>query len=298
MKTILSIGILVLAIQSLTYGQEQTVPVKKVRISEFSLNSGSSTAPGIYMSVTDFRKLAPQSTLLDRDFTGFKTYSAMENKYQVFSALVGLQFRDKEKKGYNRNPLLRVGISYFSGIELEKSLTKDTKTPIDTFYSTQNDLAYVDSVYHNGYDLRYTNNQIRLEGSLIFRTNQQLRWSWYAGIGITAGFSINANTIIWNSVSTYRETTYNNGDVYTSSSYKDNKNDSREEEFSNKNVVAFSGFLPLGVDFRIARKNELLKHVHLFLELRPGINSMVIPDLRTITTSTMQGGLGLKISLY
>jgi hypothetical protein len=43
----------------------------------------------------------------------------------------------------------------------------------------------------------YSSNQLRLDASLIFRTNADARWSAFAGVGINAGVSLNSNTTIY-----------------------------------------------------------------------------------------------------
>ena len=70
----------------------------------------------------------------------------------------------------------------------------------------------------------------------------------------------------------------------------------KTEYYKNKNNFGFSAYIPMGIDFRIGRKRKFWKQIHLFLELRPGINGTSIPELRTIVNSSMQYGFGLKVS--
>ena len=46
----------------------------------------------------------------------------------------------------------------------------------------------------------------------------------------------------------------------------------------------------------LGKKKEFWKRTHLFYELRPGINITSIPELGTITNSSNQHGLGLRVT--
>lgn len=143
--------------------------------------------------------------------------------------------------------------------------------------------------------MNYTSEQLRFDGSLIFRTDAQARWSLYTSIGITAGMSINAQTDIFYDKMERTEMNYPNGNNYSSYSYSGSYN-YETEKYRNKNNFGLSTYIPMGIDFRIGKKREFWKWTHLFYELRPGINMTSIPELRTITNASIQHGLGLKVS--
>lgn len=277
--------------------QEQAMTVNKISINEIYIQTGFFSERNTNGSLTDFKSLAPQSILLNSDFTGYSLSNGFSlSSNTMFSVMLGLQFSDKQKTTYKSNPLLRLGISYFSGTTLTGGLYKEDRKPYDTLTSTQTgQTAYVDSVNSRHYNMNYSSEQLRFDGSLIFRTNPEARWSIFTGIGITAGLSINANTDIYYSNSGRTETRYPNGN--TSSSYGNSSSDNyKTEKFRNKNNFGASTYIPMGIDFRMGKKREFWKHTHLFYELRPGINITSIPELRTITNASVQHGLGLRVS--
>jgi hypothetical protein len=141
----------------------------------------------------------------------------------------------------------------------------------------------------------YSSEQIRFDGSMIFRTNPLARWSLFSGIGITAGVSINSNTNIYYSKYLRTEIYESDGAVLNSSSYY-HSDQSISENHKNKNGYAVSAYIPMGIDFRVGKKREFWKQIHLFYECRPGMNMTSIPELQTATTASLQHGFGLRVS--
>lgn len=281
------------------FGQtEQKKPIQKISIHDFYLQTGIFSERNTYAPLADFKTLAPQSVLLNKDLTDYssspRAFSMTGNT--MFSAMMGLQFRDKQKTALLTNPLLRLGFSYISGTALTGSLYKEERKTYDTLTSTQTgQTIYMDSVKTETYDMNYNYEQLRIDGSLIFRTDPSARWTIYSGIGVTAGLSINSSTDIYYSSSTRTETRGANGNTTSSFGYSNNRDITREK-FNNKNSFGLSTYIPMGIDFRIGKKKEFWKRTHLYYELRPGVNVVSISELRTITNTSLQHGLGLKVS--
>jgi hypothetical protein len=171
---------------------------------------------------------------------------------------------------------------------------KESRRTIDTLISQNTGQAYpLDSIYRDHYNLRYNTQQIKLDLSLIFRTDPQIRWGFYTGFGGTIGTTINTKTSIErfqrNSTSTHdRESPY----IFAPNSESQLDN----ESFINKNHMVYSAYIPLGIDFRMSKKNEFWKKIHLFYEMQLTLNITPIPELRTFTNLAFQNNIGLKIS--
>lgn len=137
--------------------------------------------------------------------------------------------------------------------------------------------------------MRYSSQQLRLESSVIFRTNPAKRWSLYAGAGLSFGLS-------------YKAETYINYFAYSSvsglaSEYSGSQNyQSKTEHFKNKMTTSTSLFVPMGVDFRIGKNREFWKRIHLYYEMKPSVTFTSIPELNTFTRVNMINTLGLKIA--
>src|SRR5690554_8051498 len=113
------------------------------------------------------------------------------------SMMIGIQFRDKKNERYRANPLLRLGFNYSSGLTIAGSMSKGIISPFDTLTYAQTSNVYsIDSTHSERYNMFYSSEQLRFDGSLMFRSNPESRWSVFSGIGITTVISINANARI------------------------------------------------------------------------------------------------------
>lgn len=276
-------------------GQElEQKKVKRVMIRDFYIQTGFFIDVNVKGSLVDFKTLVPQSVLLNNNLSDYsQTGGFGSTGNSMFSAMLGLQFSDRQKTTYNKSPLLRLGINYFSGTNLSTNLQKETRKRYDTLTSNQTGQnIYLDSIISQNYGMNYSSQQLRFDGSIIFRTDPEIRWSLYTGIGITAGLSINAKTDIYYTKYTRSDNPNSNNNYF----FNTGSSGYLTESYRLKNNFGFSAYLPVGVDFRIGKKREFWKRTHLFFELRPGINSVSIPELRTLTNPSMQYGFGLKIS--
>lgn len=268
---------------------------QKIKVSEVSL------APGVYSegnpsaTVNDFYILAPNSQLLPGSLNGYKTYGNYGNNGGYTSSiLLGFRFLDKDQNEYKANPLLRVGVTFKSADVISAYIFNETHSTIDTLVSQSTGQTYLlDSISYEGYGLNYHSQQIKLDASVIFRTDPEARWLLFGGFGGTIGATINNKTSI--NYHQYSYTSPENEDVLFFPNNPRNHN-FQNESFINQNSIVYSVYVPLGVDFRVSNNNEFWKRIHLFYEMQPTINFTPIPELRTFTNIAFQNNLGIKIS--
>ena len=289
-------SVLLILILSATICQAQeNKPISRIHLSDIFLQTGLSGSINQSESINSMNVLAPKSEIL-QSFTGANS-STNDFIYgaTVFSSIqLGLSFRNKAKSDYKTNPLLRIGIMYVSNNSVSARSNAENRQPFDTLTSSQtNQSIYVDSMTGRNYSIEYTSEQIRLDASLLFRSNQAARWSVMAGIGASYGISVNANTRVSYSKYGREEFIYSNGDIRKF----EKEREFRSETFNNKMNSGYSFYVPMGVDFRIGKNREFWKHAHLFYELRPGIDINVIPELRTYRSMNIQQGIGLRVAL-
>ena len=270
----------------------QNDDIKKINITEFSVLLGGNSGSFNAGSFGDMKKLAPSSVILEDDLTGyyFNGYSQNFNS-TIFSALVGIQFANSGKTATKKNPLLRIGLSYYSPFGDSRRATKEERYPFDTLTSSQTGQVFIyDSVYTNTYYINFTQEQLRLDVSMLFRTKSESRWMLYAGFGLAAGIGINARTDVVHSESSHI-------DQHSGGSYSTFANSrTRREQFSNKTPFNYSAYLPLGLDFRLSNKHDFWKQVHLFVESRPGVDVISISEIGTNTDVYIQNSLGIKVA--
>jgi len=274
--------------------QEVQAPkIKKINIQNVYIQTGGMFFHhNSYGSLADFKTLAPQSIMLKNDFSEYSYYFDPTTPVGMFSVMLGIKFSDKQKSSYKANPQLRLGFTYYSGLGFTGNSEKSTYYPFDTLTSAQTGQTIItDSVKTSCYYMDYTSDQLRFDGSLIYSTNQKSRVSLYAGIGVTAGFAINANTNIYYTERIYVE------DYGFNYPYSNELNSHQTESFINKKGFGFSAYIPLGIDFRLGKKREFWKRLHLNYEIRPGINMVNIPELRTIADANISHEIGLRVSI-
>ena len=301
MKTINLLSALTLILLSFsTFGQDDK-PVKRIAVTDLYIHMGMFLEDNSYTSVDEFKTLAPQSDILNNiPLNLSQSTSSSFSSSSVLSVLIGIQFSDKQKTAYKANPLLRLGFNYSNLTSLNNRLHKEDRYPYDTLTSSQTgQMTFIDSINSHNYGMSYSSDQLRFDGSVIFRTNPASRWSIYSGLGVTAGISINAYTSVYHGESGRTETFSPNGtttiNVLPNSANPQSDNTQRES-FSNKMNYGFSTYIPMGVDFRIGKNKEFWKRMHLFYEIKPAMNFTSIPELQTYTNVNVQHGLGLRVS--
>jgi hypothetical protein len=238
----------------------------------------------------DFKKLAPQSDILNRDLSSYQVSEGYSRYSQNFLAvLAGLKFGGKEK---TRNQVLRVGFSLNSGFNLFTTLFRKDIMRMDTVALQPGKEDFIDSVVNRWVSMKYMYQQVRIDVSYLFRTDIDARWSLYTGAGISAGMSVNSRTEIhYSSECSLRPSTWEFSSMYQSSSYT-----SRSERFHNRTNTGIFAYIPLGTDFRIGKKREFWKRAHIFAEVRPGVNTTVIPEYGSLSNHCMYYGVGFRVA--
>lgn len=246
-------------------------------------------------TIDDFRELAPQSELLQNDFVDFQNHTNHGiTSSSSFSIMSEFEFWNKNEKSYRKNPLLRIGIGFTSENILAGNKYREISKPFDTLVSNTSGVsAFSDSITATRYGMEKKSEQLYLKGDLIFRTDPEKRWSIYAGIGLSLGVSINSSTDVYYFQDRWISTKFSNGHTATyEGSYNENYT---RESHKNKSIFGFTSYIPMGLDFRLGKKSEFWKRIHLFYEFQPTIQVYSIPELYTITSANIQQGGGLRV---
>lgn len=291
MKKYIIAGFLLSGFISNTFlAQEQ----KRLKLSDASLQIGYMLNPVSMGHLSEFKLIAPKSTLLTQNLSGFSAnISSGTYVDNYFTAAVGIQFLNKEKKAYKSNPLLRLGITYNSGTHLYNGYHRYAHGIVDTLISQQTGQMYlIDSTFTEGYGMNLSSQQLRFDVSLIFRTNPEARWSIYGGIGFNFGAAFRTDVDI--SYNSYHYTNNPFGYTYASNYSNDS---SKYEHFTNSTrILGGSVYLPLGVDFRIGKNRPFWKQTHLFYELKPSLNLVAIQGGSTLLNGVFQHGFGVRVT--
>ncbi|MDD3740898.1 MAG: hypothetical protein PHH30_06620 [Bacteroidales bacterium] len=277
----------------------QDVKTSKIRISDLCISNGIKGDYNIPSDLSDFLKLAPSSDLLKNDFTGFgksEFYTGVSTNDNIFNISLGLLFYDKLNQTYKSNPQLNIGITFISASTLSAYYSKYQNIRYDTLTSDNStNMVFLDTIINQTYQMNYLFQQIGINANLIFRTQPAARWSLYSGIGISATASLMSATHIYHSDSKYLAYIFSDNSTYYNYNFSNRNNYS--EVHPNKTNISFYTYLPLGLDFRIAKKNEFWRKIHLVLEMQPGLAIDNIPELGTKTYGSMRGSFGLRVEM-
>jgi hypothetical protein len=192
------------------------------------------------------------------------------------------------------NATLRLGLMHTNqrnALTIGGSYTETFR--IDTLTSSQTgEQIFVDSFSTHSYNANYSQEQLRLDASLLFRYHADKRWSFYGGIGANFGLSYNAQTNVHQYVSPY-------GGGYGYGLFNDMvyNGTHTQETFENKGGFGFGVYAPLGVDFQVGKKRDFWMPIHLFMELRPGFNVNQIAGLGTSFTAGNFSNVGLRFQI-
>ena len=289
-KVLLTTATLLLAITLLAQDD-----VKRFTPTSLSIMPFGMIESGSIVTLEDFKTLAPNSTLLPQDLTGYNTNFGYSNTGSFGnSILLGFKFGKKDGSDYRPNPILRLGISYYFNQSLSMGTFKEDRIAYDTLTSSKTgEIIPVDSIFNSRYQMDYNSHQLRLDASVIFRTDPTAKLNFYAGIGATFGASVSSQTEISHHQFSYISSEdINTRNLYISNGYDPNY---EKETIANKTNLSYSAYIPLGIDFRVSNKSPFWKQVHFFYEMRTSLNMVSIPELSTYTTVGWQHGLGLKV---
>lgn len=273
--------------------------INRIKISDIYIQGGMYSQKTDSASFNDFRVLAPISELLNKDFSEFEYRGRYYRQLNgTFSIILGINIPDKKHSKNKINTRVRMGFTYLSGMRLFGNLYKREVKPYDTLTSSQTgELTYIDSVIQKSYNIEYSMQQIYYDASIIFRTNPKYLITLYTGLGISAGFSFNSKTNIVYSESRdtrERDTTHNYNYHFYDRNFSDNIHN---ETYSNKNSYSLSAYIPIGLDYRLAKKNRFWKKVQLCGEIRPGINLTNIPELYKLKKVGVHGLFGIRYTI-
>jgi hypothetical protein len=292
MRKKLSIFFMLGASASIIAQEEDALVKSKLKITDVYILPGGMMQNITSGTLADFQKLSPQSVLLRQSFAGYTSSSGLRTAGNAFiSGAIGISSYNEKTKTIS-NPQIHLGFIYFSDNILSANYSSSERRRFDTLTSNQTGMYYYrDSIISKYYSMNYTTEQLRLDASVVYRTNYESRWSIFGGLGLEAGGSLNAATDV-----TYTETI----NIETSGGTVSNvfaSTNSINEHFKNKNSWSATVYLPLGIDYRIGKKREFFKRLHLYAELRPGLNYTEINEIGLQSlTGGFKGGAGLRVN--
>ena len=224
---------------------------------------------------------------LHESFEGYENSSLHMAVNPFFNASVGINKYVSDKDNYTSASQWRVGINYFLYDNLNYNLAKKE------YKSSVWPWGY-DTTYHKKYSLRSYSEQLRLDVSYIYHIKKENRWSFYGGLGVTIGSSLKSYVTINYSESSSVEF---QGTTVHQPPKQNLPTKYRNETIKTKSQLGSCIYVPLGMNFRLGKKREFFKRLHLYGEMRLFVNSTTIPELnKTLVTGGIKGGIGLRVN--
>lgn len=267
------------------------------RMVEFQLTVGSSTNRQLRFSPDTWNKLTPGYSNPDVSDTAFHRAGRYGIRYgSDYAAVnVNLSLRIRELQARGLTPILGFTIGSAQGARSSADWWKSESYRVDTLSSNQNGAQYyVDSVVQQSYSKQFQSNQYFIGSRFVLQTNRAKRISALFGIQVNVGISTNSRTDISHSL-----------DQHTTA-YPVSQSGTGEQVYYfpwNYQTVAvvsrstnwYYGFsVPLGMDVRLSKRENLLGKMTVGLEMAVGGTWVQIPDAGVYGTPTFNFGFTYK----
>ena len=294
--------LLALAIAPITMCFSQTEPntkLRRIQISSIEFSRMSYFGESSLMTVQDFQNLALNNNLPEIDFTGLQSMGyPFGSRLNGFNAALGFDLYNKSGVQPWGKPILRLGLSFMNSDFNSLNYYRQDRFAYDTLYTTfqGNTSAFpVDSVAYQYKSISASANRLRLNASVLWRTNPEKRWSFYAGIGLGIGVSLSSKINVYDYQGSSLEYQSSYGTSSMQGMYKSPMGFGSYESIRGRTWFDMNVFMPIGVDFRIGKKDNMWYHTHLFFEASPMIWLSKASGVQIQTNMGYSGTFGLRI---
>lgn len=270
---------------------DSTRQKKMVKVISIAAMGGSELFREGFEDRTIFQESFPSSPLAFANLDGFlndQLFYRYDFTTNVTSGIF-LNLRFREQKKFSE---FRIGLSHSTTTIAAQYYSKQTITRTDTITLSNGDFLYTDSSEYSEYAYEWDNEVISLHLSWLVRTDPRNLLNLYTGIGLSGGIGFNG-TYRASYTSTSVDRYYNSNGHFL---YAGNQevHASIHEQFKAPFAGAFSAYIPIGANLRLARKpGRFLSHVALVAEYQGGIQ-FIFPgnsDTKVRTYSGLSGGV-------
>ncbi|GEM_PF-3597215 len=235
------------------------------------------------LPTSTLRDLAPKSLLIEQYGHFLKPEQRHRGSYAngLREVQLNLGFRNTNHPGQR----LQFGLTYQGKMSRAATQGAAYSTTIDTLTSQNTGAQYpVDSIYAQNLIAGYSSNVLRLMTSYRFHQPIAERWSLYGGLGVSVGVTLNPHVDI-----TYLETIRSNVeglDTNTPQGYaRVEESNVVTESIESDMSCSFGAFVPLGLDYTVAKWDKSINSFSLFLEAQPGLFTQYVPEGSTFLHS-------------
>lgn len=277
--------------------QEMSPPKKRIRIESLEVGTSTFWTRGATLNFDDINRLVGENDFAALDFDGFSmSQSCCDFQNSAVSFGLNLSLKNRAENSFLANPLLRLNVSYHSGFYSSVRFEKRESVTFDTVYVTfqgETQKHPVDSVQIDTHNFWATSERMRLNASMIWRTDPSKRWHFYTGVGFGFGLGFNSKVT---SQRWIRHEILQSGTIVTPGfnfTFQDPA--AVQTSFRAANPFDVSLFLPIGLDFQCFKHGRVLSRLHWFVDATPSIWFSFYPKLHPKVHPGVMGTTGLRI---
>ncbi len=249
-----------------TKAQENN-PTSKWMIESATLHVGTTNFSPTSSPIEYFQKIAPESKLVHENLAGYKVNSRGTNMNATASARMILAPTNWRAENKIFRMTYRFGISANTFTPISIGYRNEETAPYDKYVSAGSGQSIsIDSTHYSNYYFAYETKVTTVDFGAQWNTNYDRRWSFYAGVSGSVGFSASHANYSFN-----ESTSFENGDEYSDFNIQRpdvNRNQEREN-LKASTTFAFGVSAPIGVQFRLAKTCKFLNKARLAFEARP-----------------------------
>jgi hypothetical protein len=293
-----------LAVSFATIIDAQETPSRlRLQISSFEIGSSGYFGGTHALTLEQLHYFANVPSFGVPDLSTFSRYSYWRDvANRGMNMAATFDFKRGNSSAFWGNPALRVGFSYHQGSVGFSQFQREERYAYDTLFYTYQGVTNalpIDSVAIQSHGFSVNSNRLRINAALIFRTNPERRWSFYAGVGLGLGLSLNSSVFLSSGsgygLSPQVNDDYNYQWLMSGVNYSNTQYNYSYSSFRGRTIYDMTISIPLGVDFRIGNCDNIWRHVHLFGEIAPMLTLTKYSGVPSIFNLGYTGTLGIRI---
>jgi hypothetical protein len=257
------------------------------RISDIYFSVGKQKEYNASFTLQDFQRSFPNSEILAKNYDTLDfplTKKLFPLDYPTTSKLLSFQIGLKSRRF--KNGIFRIGARNISNSTQFSTSGRVSKiSGYDTLLINGNTI-YLTFVKGKVLESQTSCNKFFLDISYTHSLPEERLMRMYAGIGLLVGLSYNSRVSV-----KYYERQGVSGNPNSFSSYLD-----QSEEFHLKSKFISTLYVPIGFDFKLAKKNDFWKLIHLFAEIRPAMTLQNVAKNETVFKLSSNSNVGIKFS--
>lgn len=298
--------LILIFVTCITFGNNvysQTDTLQKNRFCGIMAEFGfMSNTKSVALQIEDYKKAAPGDALLNQSFSGYeKNYYFVEPQGHQQLPFFGLKAVFDFQRNRKLNSEISIGLRYRNNIVSSLSYQRENTDTLGLFSSLQSSAQFYQiTTKRQAYSFAITASQIFLPVGFNFATNRN-RIVWFTfGVEVAPGIIFNQR---------YRSMYYVNTETFFAEprsmpADKTYFNMNNDQKILSKTIISLEqpGFsiyaaIPITINFRVAKKPKVLKHINLTASFMPGINYDISKYSGALISPFLSANLGVRYSL-